>query len=82
MSSCCPYTVKKQKQFDHIRLILLDRFSSCFNCQNNCCFVQLLMLTFLWATEISQIQDGVDGGALFWIILNHDIRLMKCTKTF
>lgn len=37
MSCCCPYIVKKQKQFDHIRLILLDRFSSCFNCQNNCC---------------------------------------------
>lgn len=37
VSCCCPYTVKKQKQFDHIRLILLDRFSSCFSCQNNCC---------------------------------------------
>lgn len=37
VSSCCPYTVKKQNQFDHIRLILLDRFSSCFSCQNNCC---------------------------------------------
>lgn len=29
--------LKKQKQFDHIRLISLDRFSSCFSCQNNCC---------------------------------------------